>query len=201
MLLHAFIPASRANGPGLRTVIYFQGCSLNCAGCWNPNSHKFRGADVETASVVAQAEAGLRSSAIAGVTFSGGEPMQQAQDLVELVRGIRAVAPRLSFGMFTGYCEAELAAGEYVTRYRATTAEKRRLWNIIRDHLDFAIMGRYNRTQPGTEPLRTSKNQRLVLFSSRHMEEDFNEQVVEVSIDTAGNAIVTGFPVLGCPAA
>ncbi len=44
MLLHAFVPASRAkNGPGLRAVIYFQGCSLHCAGCWNPDTHKFRG--------------------------------------------------------------------------------------------------------------------------------------------------------------
>ena len=33
MLLHAFIPASRANGPGLRTVVFFQGCTLGCHGC------------------------------------------------------------------------------------------------------------------------------------------------------------------------
>ena len=46
MLLHAFVPASRANGPGLRAVIYFQGCSLQCAGCWNPDTHKFRGMEV-----------------------------------------------------------------------------------------------------------------------------------------------------------
>ena len=46
MLLHAFIPASRANGPGLRAVIYFQGCSLNCPGCWNPTSYKFRSTDL-----------------------------------------------------------------------------------------------------------------------------------------------------------
>ena len=46
MLLHAFVPASRANGPGLRAVVYVQGCSLQCAGCWNPDTHKFRGIDV-----------------------------------------------------------------------------------------------------------------------------------------------------------
>ena len=28
MLLHGFVPASRANGPGLRAVVYFKGCSL-----------------------------------------------------------------------------------------------------------------------------------------------------------------------------
>src|SRR5882672_10799640 len=45
MFLYAFVPASRANGPGLRAVVYFQGCSLQCAGCWNPDTHKFRGAE------------------------------------------------------------------------------------------------------------------------------------------------------------
>ena len=33
MLLHALIPASRANGPGLRAVVFFQGCSLGCPKC------------------------------------------------------------------------------------------------------------------------------------------------------------------------
>src|SRR5664279_926388 len=46
MLLHAFVPASRANGPGLRAVVYFQGCSLHCEKCWNPATHKFRGVEV-----------------------------------------------------------------------------------------------------------------------------------------------------------
>ncbi len=41
MLLHALIPASRANGPGLRTVVFFQGCSIHCVGCWNPQQSSF----------------------------------------------------------------------------------------------------------------------------------------------------------------
>jgi anaerobic ribonucleoside-triphosphate reductase activating protein len=46
MLLHAFVPGSRANGPGLRAVVFFQGCVLQCSGCWNPETHRFRGLDV-----------------------------------------------------------------------------------------------------------------------------------------------------------
>lgn len=41
MLIHSFVPASRANGPGLRAVVYVQGCSLKCHGCWNPDTHSF----------------------------------------------------------------------------------------------------------------------------------------------------------------
>lgn len=203
MLLHAFIPASRANGPGLRAVIYFQGCSLNCPGCWNPTSHKFRSTDLTTTmtidSVVRGFEAAARSSPLEGVTFSGGEPMQQVQALVELMEGIRRMAPSTSMGMFTGYTAPELDEGQYATRPITPLAERHRLWRIVRDHLDFAVMGRYDRTQPGMEPLRTSKNQELVLFSGRYEERDFGQQFVEVGIDQRGTAVVTGFPILGFP--
>lgn len=43
MLIHAFVSASRVNGPGLRAVVYVQGCSLHCRSCWNPKSHEFIG--------------------------------------------------------------------------------------------------------------------------------------------------------------
>jgi anaerobic ribonucleoside-triphosphate reductase activating protein len=203
MLLHAFVPASRANGPGLRAVVYFQGCSLNCPDCWNPISHKFNGADLAAAaaaSIVEQIQTARRVLPLEGVTFSGGEPMQQVHALVELMNGIRAAAPSASMGMFTGYTEPELDVGHYATRPTALTAEKRKLWQIVRGHLDFAVMGRYDRTQPGTAPLRTSRNQKLLLLSSRYREGDFTEQFVEVGIDQYGKAVLTGFPVFGSPA-
>ena len=199
MLLHAFIPASRANGPGLRAVAYFQGCSLHCPGCWNPLSHKFTGTEVPPAYVLGQVKSAMQKFPLEGVTFSGGEPMQQAQALLELVSGIRAAAPTISIGMFTGYAEAELDNGEYATRPKTSAVERRDLWHAARSYLDFAIMGRYDRTHPGTVALRTSTNQRLRLFSARYHEETFAEQFVEVGIEQDGMAVLTGFPVLGSP--
>ncbi len=61
-------------------------------------------------------------------------------------------------------------------------------------------MGRYHQTQPAVEPLRTSLNQRLVLFSSRYQEGEFGPQLVEISIAESGKSVLTGFPVLGIPA-
>ena len=200
MLLHAFVPASRANGPGLRAVVYFQGCSLQCAGCWNPDTHKFRGIEVTVLEVTQRFEEASRLEQLQGVTFSGGEPMQQAEALLELMREIRKAAPTLSFGMFTGYTASELAAGRYVTRLRATVEQKRELWRTVRELLDFAVMGRYDQTQPAMEPLRTSRDQRLVLFSSRYQECDFGPQLVEITIKESGRSVLTGFPVLGVPA-
>jgi len=126
--------------------------------------------------------------------------MQQAEALLELMREIRKVAPAGSFGMFTGYAESELVAGRFVTRLGATVKQKRELWRTVRELLDFAVMGRYDQTQPTMEPLRTSGNQQLVLFSSRYQEDDFGPQLVEISIEESGRSVLTGFPILGVPA-
>ena len=37
--IHAREPRSRANGPGSRFVVWMQGCTLGCAGCFNPTTH------------------------------------------------------------------------------------------------------------------------------------------------------------------
>ena len=200
MLVHSFVPATRANGPGLRSVVHFQGCSLHCPGCWNPSSQKFHGIEMTVLEVAQRFEEATRLESLEGVTFSGGEPMQQAEALLEVMREIRRVAPAVSLGMFTGYTESELAAGRYVTRPRATAEQKRELWRTIQGLLDFAVMGRYDQTQPVREPLRTSRNQRLVLFTNRYQDGDFGPQLVEISIERGGRSVLTGFPVLGVPA-
>ena len=60
MFLHAFVPATRANGPGLRAVVYFQGCSLHCDKCWNPSTHKFHGVEVTVREVAQRFEEASR---------------------------------------------------------------------------------------------------------------------------------------------
>ena len=200
MLLHAFVPASRANGPGLRAVVYFQGCSLHCEKCWNPATHKFRGVEVPVLEVVQRFEGASQSALLEGATFSGGEPMQQAEALLELMREFRRTAPTASLGMFTGYTEGELTSGQFATRFGSTVERRCELWRAVRGLLDFAVMGRYDQTQPSIAPLRTSRNQRLVLFGSRYREGDFEPQLVEISIEESGKSVLTGFPVLGVPA-
>ena len=200
MLLHALIPASRANGPGLRAVVFFQGCSIGCAKCWNPNSHQFRGTEI-TVDVVTQEVLRSRAKyALEGITFSGGEPMQQADSLLGLMDSLRRQAPELSFGMFSGYAEHELDKGQYwIWGDSSSEQHRQRLWQDIRACLDFAILGRFNQAQPGNMPLRTSRNQVLRLFTDSYTPADFSEQLTEVSIKEGGRVEVTGFPTLGLP--
>lgn len=115
MLLHAFAPASRANGPGLRAVVFVQGCVLACEGCWNIRSHPFVGANLSADAVADLVLDAAAPEPVHGVTFSGGEPMHQTEDLLLVMRALRGRSPGLSFGMLTGYTEPELEEGRFFT--------------------------------------------------------------------------------------
>jgi len=199
MLVHGFVPVSRANGPGRRAVLWFQGCTLNCSGCWNPRSHPFEGASPTDPNDITQRIIALHQAGdIEGLTFSGGEPMQQARSLIELVERLRETGgSSLSFGMFTGYTLHELDRGRFFTF--EDCPDKIATWELIRSHLDFAVMGRYNRLAPVALPLRSSRNQRLQLFTTRYLQSDFEEPIFEVSIGQDGTTTVTGFPLMGIP--
>jgi anaerobic ribonucleoside-triphosphate reductase activating protein len=199
MLVHGFVPVSRANGPGRRAVLWLQGCTLNCSGCWNPASHSFEGVSRTDPNDIVQRVIALhRAGDIEGLTLSGGEPMQQASSMLELIGALREAGPAsLSFGMFTGYTLPELERGRFFTF--EDCPDKIATWGLIRPHLDFAVMGRYNRLAPVALPLRSSRNQRLRLFTTRYQQSDFGEPMVEVSIGQDGATTVTGFPLLGIP--
>lgn len=183
VLIHAIITHSRVNGPGVRSVVYFQGCDLGCAGCWNPATHAFVGAERSIDDVATQI---LGVVGIDGVTFSGGEPMQQASALFALISILKARRPDLSIGMYSGYTERELNASA--------------IWRAVCEHLDFAVLGRFVAAKPSSLPLRTSANQILRLFSGRYREEDFQPQECEVQISRDGLIQITGFPLAGSPA-
>lgn len=206
--IHAIVGGSQVNGPGSRAVLWVQGCTLACPGCWNPETHSF-GAPRDLLEGILERLAALWThDPSPALTLSGGEPMQQAGAILALLQRIHGRRPGLSVGMFTGYTEEELEAGGYLTSPRllfgsSERAEQRarhNAWRRIRTHLDFAVMGRYDRTQPIQDALRTSANQQLHLFSGRYSEADFSPLSVEIQIEEGGAAVVTGFPIRGLPA-
>ncbi len=200
MLLHAFIPASRANGPGLRAVVFFQGCTLACRGCFNPETLPFAGTEVAVSAVAERVLLAHTEYKVEGITLTGGEPMQQAPALLELMRTLRRRVPNLSFGLFSGYSDLELVLGRYSIWGRDySELDRRRLWQEIREHLDFAVLGRFNEAQPSGLPLCTSRSKALRMLSSRYSVKDYGPQSVEVIIHSDGRTQVTGFPILGLP--
>lgn len=99
--VHAFLPCSRTNGPGTRAVIWAQGCSLGCPGCFNPQTQAFSGGEGVAVEELFQRIVRL-DSAIESLTLSGGEPFQQREAVAALLAGIRR-ATNLSVIVFTGY--------------------------------------------------------------------------------------------------
>jgi len=199
MLIHGFVAHSQVNGPGVRAVVYCQGCNLGCASCWNPATHAFTGLSREVEDVADQIAAAHRTHEIDGVTFSGGEPMQQAPDLLDLIRLLKRARSEISIGMYSGYSERELDSGRFWTRYGIAQEARCRIWADIKQHLDFAVLGRFVAARPSTLPLRTSANQVLRLFGGRYREEHFKPLEFEVHIEAQGLVQITGFPLAGLP--
>ena len=172
-----------------------------CTHRWIPaHFFPFQGTEAKVDAVVQEVLRAQAQHALEGVTFSGGEPMQQAGSLLGLMQGLRRQAPDLSFGMFSGYTEHELAKGQYwIWGDGSSKQHRKRLWQEIRACLDFAILGRFNQAQPSSLPLRTSRNQVLRLFSHRYTPADFGEELIEISIKEGGRVEVTGFPTFGLP--
>lgn len=171
--IHATEPRSRANGPGARFVVWFQGCSLGCAGCFNPATHPVGGDEVPVDELVAQAVA----ANVEGLSLSGGEPMQQPAAARALVEGARARG--LSTLMFSGYTIDEIRA---LPDGPAVLAA-----------LDVLIDGRYVASQRLASGLRGSANQNIHLLSPRYSLADIAATpVAEIRIDRTGAAILTG---------
>lgn len=196
MLLHSKVASSMVNGPGNRAVIWFSGCTLSCKGCWNPETHPFdSNKEVPVDDIVNWV---LSLDGIEGISYSGGEPLQQAPSLYLLIYKIHAARPELTHLLFTGYSYKELELGKYRWRSRETADWKsgtRELWHEIRKYLDIAVTGRYNELVPShSDPLRGSLNQEVKYFTDRYKTEDLPEQGVEVNIEDDGMIQITGFP-------
>ena len=98
------IEESIVDGPGIRFVLFLQGCRLHCPGCQNPQTWDFDGGTLVPAAEVLER---IKSNPLAkGVTFSGGEPFEQAEDLLPLAEELKAQGYHLM--AFSGYTLEQL---------------------------------------------------------------------------------------------
>ena len=98
--LNSFIPVSRVNGPGVRAVVFVQGCTIRCPGCWNQDTWGTSPRTVVSVEEVFSWIMAVRSQ-ISGVTFLGGEPFLQARALAALGRLCREAG--LTVLTYSGY--------------------------------------------------------------------------------------------------
>ncbi len=174
--LHAVIPASRVNGPGLRMVVFFQGCALRCSGCFNPETHS---ADAARRIGVEELFYENLRDTVEGITVSGGEPFAQPDPLYALLSAAKERS--LSTVVYTGFVYAFLAL-------KPETARSLSL-------IDVLIDGPYvESAAEDTLLARGSKNQTVHLLTSRYsMDELYLPARAEVSIAADGTVVSSGF--------
>ncbi len=177
--------ATRALGPGLRAVAWVQGCPFRCRGClasdWIPQSPARRMTPPELAAEL------LRSPDVTGLTFSGGEPMEQAAGLAETARLARRERD-LTLICFTGFRREELDG-------RAGAAE-------LLAETDVLIDGRYVDARNDDRGLRGSDNQRVHHLTGRLRGFDFENQQRRAEFRLRGaETLLVGVPPLRAAAA
>lgn len=170
-----WIVRSRVNGPGERFVLWVQGCTLRCPGCWNPDTWSRAPRRVMTAGDVLS----LIGDDVEGVTVTGGEPFEQAEALMPLLDAVRARG--LSVMVFTGHEFDELAG-------HAAQAMLARC--------DVVVAGRYVAAQRSLDlAWRGSHNQRVHFLTARYGERDMPQSSeAEVHLAPDGSLEITGFP-------
>lgn len=97
LYLHSVELGSYSNGPGKRLVIWVQGCSIGCPGCWNPETHIGGGSFTTNDQLIEV----LLDSECKGITFTGGEPFDQGESVIDV--GISARRLGFTSVAFSGY--------------------------------------------------------------------------------------------------
>ena len=103
--LAGIIEDSVVDGPGVRFVVFVQGCPHGCEGCHNPESHDFDGGFLADIHKTAQK---IIKSGTKKLTFSGGEPFCQAHALAKLAKLVASEINGLEIVTYTGYLYEEL---------------------------------------------------------------------------------------------
>ena len=84
--VHSFQSLGAVDGPGIRFVVFMQGCNLRCSCCHNPDTHKLSGGNEYTASEIIEKAVRYKEyfGSDGGITVSGGEPLLQADFVREI---------------------------------------------------------------------------------------------------------------------
>jgi len=140
---------SIVDGPGLRYVIFTQGCPHRCEGCHNPETHDFGGGKLTDTDALF--EECTENPLTGGVTFSGGEPFCQAEALYEL--GKRFKERGLHLMAYSGWTFEELLI----------KAESEEYIGKLLSILDILVDGRFELAKRSLMlKYRGSENQRIV---------------------------------------
>lgn len=140
---------SIVDGPGIRFVVFAQGCNHRCVGCHNPEALPFEGGvEIEVDDILDMLD---ENPLLDGLTFSGGEPFEQAKAFATLAD--RAKQKGFNIITYTGYTYEELLRD----------MDSRDGWKELLDIIDILIDGPFEISEKSMLlKFRGSRNQRII---------------------------------------
>ena len=140
---------SIVDGPGLRTVIWTQGCSHNCKGCQNPQTWDFKGGALVPLDMVYEAIDELEYQQ--GITFSGGDPMYQPYPCSKIAEYCKKKG--YNIWVYTGFTYEEIIE----------MSKKDKIYLEFLKNIDVLVDGKFILKERDLDILfRGSRNQRLI---------------------------------------
>ena len=168
---------SKVNGPGNRFVLWTQGCSKGCSECFNPETWSN---NIYKELSPKQIFELIKNFEVDGITISGGDPLEQEYELLELLFLLKEIKLPKGIILFTGFTREEI---------RVNPIREKCL-----EYVDVLIDGRYEKNLKVDFSLRGSSNQEFYFFSHKISRNELVfDQEIEISC-LEGDIIVTGFP-------
>lgn len=146
-------------GPGKRIVIWTVGCSKHCNNCTNPELWKFdKNKNVSVEAVINFVKDIVDCHIVDGITITGGDPLEQLDDLINLVEQLEIISEDIL--VYTGFeykCFSDLFSDEKINR--------------LKNKIAVLIDGKYIDSQNDNKsPLIGSTNQKIFFLKEKFRE-------------------------------
>jgi len=151
------------NGTGIRVTLWVSGCTHKCKGChnswtWNYNQGKIFMEDQDE--ILHKLADWLSRDYVDGITFSGGDPLDQNNDnlceLYNIIKWVRNNFPKKTIWLYTGYTKEEIDESDNYMRKKVV------------DSIDVLVDGPYKEELRDIAhcPFRGSTNQRIICIKN-----------------------------------
>lgn len=97
-----------SNGPGIRVSLFVQGCNRHCDGCFNPETWDYNKGQIFNRRIQELFLDLGKEKRITGFSILGGEPLDQDERMLELIKKIKERYPDKTIWMWTGHTYEDL---------------------------------------------------------------------------------------------
>lgn len=119
MRYHAINKFDIADGPGIRVSVFVQGCHFRCKGCFNKETHDFKGGEKYTEETKEFILEMCANPNVAGLSILGGEPLnpKNIDDVTRLAKAFKERFPHKTIWLWSGYLYEDYIFDKAILKY------------------------------------------------------------------------------------